>query len=97
VGRWLKANGESIYGTRGGPLPLRSWGATTQKAGKIYLHVFEDDGPLLAVSGLPNVTRASALTTGATVAITPIQGGIVLRLPDQRDPSDTVIVLDTAR
>jgi hypothetical protein len=48
------------------------------------VHVFEDDGPLLALSGLPNVTRATALATGAAVTITPIQGGIVLRLPEKR-------------
>jgi alpha-L-fucosidase len=31
VGDWLKRNGETIYGTRGGPLTARDWGVTTQK------------------------------------------------------------------
>jgi alpha-L-fucosidase len=93
----MKANGESIYGTRGGPLAVRSWGATTQKAGKIYVHVLEDDGPLLALSGLPKLSRASVLASGATVPIERVKDGIVLRLPDRRDPSDTVILLETAR
>jgi alpha-L-fucosidase len=97
IGEWIKVNGESIYGTRGGPLPVRSWGATTQKQGKIYVHVLEDDGPLLALSGLPKVTRATALASGATVQIATVKNGIVLRLPEKRDPSDTVIALDTAR
>jgi alpha-L-fucosidase len=35
VGDWTKVNGETIYGTRGGPLSARTWGVTTQKGNKI--------------------------------------------------------------
>jgi alpha-L-fucosidase len=31
MGAWLAKFGDSIYGTRGGPLPPRPWGVTTQK------------------------------------------------------------------
>jgi alpha-L-fucosidase len=96
MGEWLKINGESIYGTRGGPLPPRSWGAMTQKPGKIFVHVLDSDDPLLSLSGLPKVTSAKALASGSTVEMTQLKDGIVLRLPQKRDPSDTVIVLDTA-
>jgi len=96
MGEWLKVNGESIYGTRGGPLPPRSWGAMTQKPGKIFVHVLDSDDPLLSLSGLPKVTSAKALAGGAPVEMTQLKDGIVLRLPQKRDPSDTVIVLETA-
>ena len=45
MGEWMKKNGESIYGTRGGPIAPRSWGVTTQRGNKIYLHVLhpQDD------------------------------------------------------
>jgi len=41
IGRWLKRNGESIYGTRGGPFDpiLLTWGSCTRKGQKLYLHV----------------------------------------------------------
>ncbi len=94
MGEWLKVNGESIYGTRGGPLPPRAWGAMTQKQGKLYVHVLAAEDPLLALSGLPKVSRAKALASGAPVELTQVKGGIVLRLPEKRDPSDTVIVLE---
>jgi alpha-L-fucosidase len=97
MGEWLKVNGESIYGTRGGPLTPRAWGAMTQKPGKIYVHVLDWDDPLLALSGLPRVTRAKALASGAAVQVTQLNNGVVLHLPETRDPNDTVIVLETAR
>ena len=40
MGVWLKANGESIYGTTVGPFRHLSWGCATRKADRLYLHVF---------------------------------------------------------
>ena len=42
MGNWVKVYGESIYGTRGGYLPPQKWGAITQKAGKIYVHILNN-------------------------------------------------------
>src|SRR6266849_6298262 len=36
VGKWTEKYGDTIYGTRGGPIAPRSWGVSTQKAGKTY-------------------------------------------------------------
>ena len=36
LGVWLRKNGESIYGTRGGPIEPMSWGVATQKGNKIF-------------------------------------------------------------
>jgi alpha-L-fucosidase len=41
AGKWLQQYGESIYGTRGGPLSPQAWGVTTQKDKHIYLHLFK--------------------------------------------------------
>ena len=97
IGRWLARNGESIYGTHGGPIAPTSWGATTQRPGKIYVHVMDYSGEMLALSKLPPVRDAKVLTSGAPVEVTQINGGIVLHLPETRDDADTVVVLDTAR
>src|SRR5260370_32514979 len=41
VGKWTKANGESIYATSASPFPYTlPWGVITTKLGRIYLHVF---------------------------------------------------------
>jgi alpha-L-fucosidase len=97
IGRWLEHNGESVYGTRGGPLPPSSWGATTQRDGKIYVHVMDWQGDLLALSKLPPVKSARVLTSGASVEITHLKEGIVLHLPQKRDEADTVVVLEKAQ
>ncbi|UAY54181.1 alpha-L-fucosidase [Arachidicoccus terrestris] len=41
TGKWLKENGESIYGTTAGFIPVQPWGVTTAKPGKLFLHVFK--------------------------------------------------------
>lgn len=40
LGQWLKENGDSIYGTRGGPIePVDRVYGTTSKEDHIYLHI----------------------------------------------------------
>jgi len=42
VGKWMKVNGESIYGTTCSPVDFDFWwGAMTQKGRTLYLHVLE--------------------------------------------------------
>ena len=43
VGDWLRRNGDSVYGTRGGPFKPGSWGASTRRGRSVFLHVFEPD------------------------------------------------------
>jgi len=95
IGKWVEHNGESIYGTRGGPMRPASWGAMTQRPGKIYVHVMDYSGDLLALSKIPHVRDAKLLSSGSPVEVTQIKGGLVLHLPESRDEADTVIVMDT--
>src|SRR6185503_4009750 len=43
MGEWMRANGESIYGTTVSPYGMPAWGRYTAKrsAGKVYAHVFD--------------------------------------------------------
>jgi len=41
VGKWLKENGEAVYGTTHSPIRDQPWGVCTAKPGKLFLHVLE--------------------------------------------------------
>jgi alpha-L-fucosidase len=95
VGAWLERYGASIYGTRGGPIPPRPWGVTTQRGDTIYVHVLDWADPELSIPLLPGRVRAAQLVGGGTpVRFRESRDGIILRLPP-RDPGtvDQVIAI----
>jgi alpha-L-fucosidase len=105
VGKWTKANGESIYATSPSPFPYTlPWGVITTKPGRIYLHVFRAPGKELTVFGLQSkVQRAYLLSNHAAlkVAQSPESEGeyawLRVSLPAQMpDSSDSVIALEIA-
>lgn len=98
IGAWLERQGVSIYGTRGGPIPPRPWGVTTQRGDTVYVHVLDWTDPELSLPPLPGRVRAArALDGGAPVRFREGAGGVTLQLP-RRDPNtvDQVIALQLA-
>ena len=95
VGQWMSKYGQSIYGTRGGPLRPGDWGVTTQKQNNIYVHVLDWNAPLLALSPLPGkISEAHALIDNAKIEFTQNADGVILKLPPAHaDETDRVIVL----
>lgn len=64
MGEWLKANGETIFGTRATMLKPQPWGVLTHKGNKIYLHVME--APEGGVITLPFKLKAKKVNEFAT-------------------------------
>jgi alpha-L-fucosidase len=100
VGAWLQRYGESIYGTRGGPVAPRPWGVTTRKGSTVYVHVL--DWPASDALWVPlreRIVSARYLADGSPAAFTTGQDGILLGpVPERvRDANDTVIAVDVAR
>jgi len=95
VGEWLSRYGDSIYGTRGGPIAAADWGVTTRKADKIFVHVLNWNAPLLALPPIPEtISSAQLLVNGTRVSFTQRDNGIVLNLPAAtKDDVDRVVVL----
>jgi alpha-L-fucosidase len=98
MGEWMSQYGDSIYGTRGGPLATADWGVTTQKGNHIYVHVLHWNGPLLAIGPIDQkIMRAQSFPNGSGVDFTQNKDGVVLKVPAARtDEVDRVIVLGTA-
>jgi alpha-L-fucosidase len=100
IGSWLTTHGESVYGTRGGPLSPRPWGVTTQKGNKVYVHLLEwpaADDLWLPLSAA--VSSARFLGRDGAVRFRVERNGVLLSgLPAMRgDDMDTVIVLEMAQ
>jgi alpha-L-fucosidase len=94
MGAWLASNGESIYGTRQGPIPPRDWGVTTRKGGRVYLHVLKLDDEVLALPKLPNPIRSITRLHGGKIEFLETGLGTLVKIPHEgRDPYDTVLVL----
>lgn len=96
IGTWLSKNGESIYGTRGGPIAPHPWGATTRKGDRVYVHVLDSPDASLLLPPLPSPVRSARLLDGGrAVPFKTGDFGVVLTLPrDAIDPIDTIVVLE---
>jgi alpha-L-fucosidase len=96
VGVWLAKNGDAIYGTRGGPTPPQSWGVTTRKGNRVYVHVFDAPEKALLIPPLgARVRSARLLGAGRAAEFSEHDFGIVVRLPAEVvDPIDTIVALD---
>ncbi|UCC25556.1 MAG: alpha-L-fucosidase [Gemmatimonadales bacterium] len=98
MGEWLADHGESIYGTRGGPFAPRSWGVTTQRGNRVYVHVLDWPDAILSLPPLERcITTAQMLATGETLGFGQDDHGVTLRLPEgATDLVDRVVVLETS-
>lgn len=94
MGKWTKANGESIYGTRGGPIGPQSWGVTTQTKDKVYLHVLAESDSVIAVPDLGRKIGSISLLDGSKVDFQTTNIGTIVKVPSKgRDAYDTVLVV----
>jgi alpha-L-fucosidase len=64
IGKWLRVNGEAIYGTTYGPLQSLSFGRTTAKGRNVYLHVFDWQAEQITVPGLTASVESVSLLAG---------------------------------
>lgn len=92
MGQWLGKYGESIYGTRGGPLRSGAWGGATYRGEKVWLHVFEWNGDTLRVDPFDQAIKSHRVLTGGTARITRSEKGLEITLSRaHQDVVDTII------
>ena len=96
MGKWLNANGESIYGTRGGPVGPRHWGVTTQKGSTVYLHALEPEDELIVLPDFgKQIVSAKTMHGAKPVKLEKHAFGTVVHLPKaMQDPVDTILTLE---
>jgi len=99
IGAWLVKNSESIYETKASSLPLQSWGVSTLKGNKLYLHVFNwPADSRLYVGGLKSSVSKIYLLSDPKKQFTfskPNSTDVLINLPKQPvDSINSVLVVD---
>lgn len=92
MGQWLRANGETIYGTQGSPFGEMPWGTATTKGDKIYLHVFANNNGEISVPVLPNkIVEVVDFATKAPLGYKAEGEGILVAIPQNPIESDYIV------
>jgi alpha-L-fucosidase len=102
IGKWMKVNGEAVYGTKASPWGLFPWGRCTKKETKngtsLYFSVFEwpADGKI-EIPEFKNSVVSARLLANATKLKTTLtkEGTLTINLPGSApDPLVSVIRVD---
>lgn len=101
MGDWLDAYGETIYGSRGGPVEPQNWGVSTRKQEDIYLHLLDTPEPdqegWIELSGTTALADQQLKYFGRNEPVEYRRSGsgaIQVRLPsDLIDAIDVVLVM----
>ena len=95
IGNWLQMYGETIYGTRGGCVEPHSWGVTTQKQNKIYVHILnlQDKALFLPLENI-KIKRIVDYIKRTPLEFHRHKNGVTLYLPDVPKDIDKVIEIE---
>lgn len=106
VGKWMRQNGESVYGCNTAGLPKPEWGRYTQKGNYLYAHVFDRGiGPIYFQGLKGRIKKARLLADGSELKVevpwmaeqySDIENGAFIHLSGAQlpDEMDTVIELE---
>ena len=96
MGKWLDKYGETIYGTRKGPVKPCNWGATTQKGNTIYLHVLDLNEENLLIPALSKKIKSVVFfDDNSSVKYKVTEFGTLLHIPfARRQKIDTILKIE---
>jgi alpha-L-fucosidase len=98
IGAWLAKNGESIYGTRGGPWKPTNAVVSTRADDAVYLHVMNSKTGRVELPALPAEIKSAVLLNGAPVDFVQQDGKLSITIPPSAlDQLDTIVKLELDR
>lgn len=93
MGKWMNIYGETVYGTRGGDVAPHTWGVSTRKGDRLFIHILDLQDNGLYVPLKAKVKKAIQFTDKTPVTFTQDKDGIFLKLNKAPDDIDYVIEL----
>lgn len=93
IGKWLDKHGNTIYGTRQGPVSPSDEMVSTQKGDTVFLHLLDErKGSYLIPGFAGKVTSMTFASSGSKVDYVINEFGLAFKVPQQeRDDIDTII------
>ena len=93
IGKWLKTNGETIYGTTQGPIAPNKEMVSTLKGNTVYLHILDENRDLIFIKDFKGkIKNMQFYKSKVNVSYKLNNYGIFIEIPDdQKDAIDTII------
>lgn len=98
IGKWMRVNGDAIYGTTASPFTSLTWGRATRKGNKLFLHVFDwPRSGSLELPGLASQVQGAKLLGGGKLSVSRTGPSVFVKVPRVApDATATVVELDLA-
>lgn len=91
MGCWLRENGETIYETQASPFPAQSWGTSTLKDDRLFLHVMTPENNAIIVPGNLEIISAKEFISGEKIKFSKIGNNTVFQLKEIPESIDYII------
>ena len=95
MGEWTRANGETIYGTTAGDIPVQEWGVTTRKGERLFVHIMNLDSTELFLPLGCKVKKAFTYADKKPVKVKKTKGGVKLLFDEAPAGVDYIVELIT--
>ncbi len=98
IGKWLQANGKTIYGTNGNIIKPQKWGVVTAKNKILYVHLLNPPAqePYIFIPGLKEkIIDASTFAGNSDIRFKQLPEGCFIYISGIKlDDTDTIIQLN---
>ena len=95
MGEWTRANGETIYGTTAGDIPVQEWGVTTRKGERLFVHIMNLDSTELFLPLGCKVKKAFTYADKKPVKVKKTKDGVKLQFDEAPAGVDYIVELIT--
>lgn len=97
MGEWLRENGETVYATEAGPFPAQSWGTSTRKDDRLFVHLLSPETSAILLPMDLKVLSAKEYATGKPVKFSRHGKHVMLQLEEIPDVIDHIIEIKLDR